>query len=189
MINQSLIKKAKEISYAEADKHGKPSRFHIDFTNEKGQRLGELLGRNKNVILLGTLLMDCMLGRALAENRQSEHIKMSVEKAEEVLSGFPELEEKEKENIIYCVIQHHGAEKFYSPEAEICCNANCYKFASIKGFLCAVECNKDTDIKKRVDFLSQKADEKWNALTFDVCKKELESQYIAIKDFLSKYKD
>ena len=42
-------------------------------------------------------------------------------------------------------------------------------------------------IKDLVTLLLNKADEKWNVLSLPICKKELEPQYKAIKEFLNKY--
>jgi len=33
----------------------------------------------------------------------------------------------------------------------------------------------------------KKADEKWNVLSLEICKKELEPQYKTIKDFLTRF--
>ncbi len=43
-------------------------------------------------------------------------------------------------------------------------------------------------IKDLVALLLGKADEKWNELSLDICKKELEPQNKVIKEFLEKYK-
>ena len=112
---------------------------------------------------------------------------MSGTKADELLSADSDITSQEKENILNCIEQHHGAEKFMSLEAEICCNADCYKFASIKGVIGSLKNMRDMPLDNMVKLFIDKADEKWNALSLDVCKEELEPEYLAIKDFLSKY--
>ncbi len=126
MITDNLIRKVEDFVYGEEKRNGVPSKYQLDFTNIKGQWLAEKLGGNKKIIFLGTLLMDCMLGKAYSEGRLGEHIKMSTEKATILLSEDKDITNEEKENIIYCVKEHHGLHKFHSLESEICCNADCY---------------------------------------------------------------
>jgi len=135
MISKGIINKITEFVHSQTRVYEIPSIFQIDLANEKGQELADKLGADKDIVLLGTFLMDCMLGVASKEGKLSEHIRMSEEKAEALLPQFPELEAKDKENILYCIRQHHGADKFYSLESEICCNADCYRFASVKGVI------------------------------------------------------
>jgi len=187
MISTKLINSIKDFVYGDIEKFGTPSKFQVDYANEKGQELAEKLGANKNVVLLGTLLMDCKLGQAYSEGKIKEHIVMSGLKAVELLSADKEITSDEKENILNCIKQHHGAEKFMSLEAEICCNADCFKFASIKGVIGSIKNLRDMPLDDLVKLFMDKADEKWNALSLDVCKKELEPEYLAIKDFLIKY--
>lgn len=188
MIPNPLIQKAKNFAYSQIEKYGTPTLFHLELSNEKGQFLAETLKADKTVILLGTLLIDCMVGQALKERQLPKHIEMSARKTAELLSGFPELTEPEEENIIMCVKQHHGVDTFYSLEAEICCNADCYRFASVRGVIAGLTNPLDFSLDELVNLYSQKADEKWNALTLDICRKELEPQYKIIKTFLNAYK-
>ena len=187
MITAKLINSIRDFVYSDIDKYGTPSKFQVDYTNEKGQMLAEKLGADKGIVLLGTLLMDCKLGQAYKEGKIKEHIAMSGTKADELLSADSDITSQEKENILNCIEQHHGAEKFMSLEAEICCNADCDKFASIKGVIGSLKNMRDMPLDNMVKLFIDKADEKWNALSLDVCKEELEPEYLAIKDFLSKY--
>jgi len=188
MISKEIINKITEFVHSQSRAYEIPSIFQIDLANEKGQELAGKLGADKDIVLLGTLLMDCMLGVASKERKSSGHIRMSEEKAEVLLSQFPELEDKVKENILYCVRQHHGADKFYSLESEICCNADCYRFASVKGVIEGIRYLKKTmELDELIKFYLKKADEKWNALSLEICKKELAPQYKAIKDFLTQF--
>jgi hypothetical protein len=132
--------------------------------------------------------MDCKLGQAFKEGRLKDHVEMSYQKAEEVLSANSQVTEKEKEIILGCVKQHHGSEKFLSLEAEICCNADCYRFASVKGVIGGMKNLRDMPMDDAVKLFLEKADEKWKALSLDICKKELEPEYRAIKTFLNSYR-
>lgn len=182
-----VIEKVRQFVYEQSEQFSAPPRFYLDLSTEKGQWLAEKLGVNKEIVLLGTLLMDCQLGVALKEGRQAEHIEMSAKEAEILLSEFPELEENTKTNILSCVRQHHGANKFDSLEAEICCNADCYRFASVTGFVGGLRFTRDMPLNDLVKLLSVKADEKWNALSIDICKKELEPEYKLIKNLIKSY--
>lgn len=180
---ENFLIEARKLANYEIERTGIPSRMQADFTTGIGKNLAVKLGANVDIVEIGTLLMDCMVGKAVNENRQKEHVLMALEKVEELLSRSS-LSEKEKENIRHCVSEHHGVGKFYSLESEICCNADCYKFASIKGFAIALRCTRDMPYKDLINLLNQKVDEKWNALSLDISKKELTPQHETILEFL-----
>jgi len=184
MISKKLIKQAKELSYSDAKKFGAPSLFHIDLSIEKGQELASKLNAKKEIVLLGTILMDCALGTAMNMGKLKKHIEMSAKKAKELLNRFAEVTNDEKEDILNCVRQHHGVNKFYSLESEICCNADCYRFLSVKGVIGGMKNSRDMTLDELIKLYLDKADEKWNTLTLDICKEELRPQYKAIREFL-----
>lgn len=191
MKNSSLSKRVQktveEFAYQQSEEYLIPPVFYLDISRKKGQWLAEQLKADKDVVLLGTLLMDCQLGVAIKHGKQSDHIEMSAIKAEEILSRYPDLDLKDKENILACIRQHHGAKKFYSLEAEICCNADCYRFASVEGFLGGLRYTRDMPLMDLMKLLSSKADEKWNALSFKICKDELKPQYELIREIVNQY--
>jgi hypothetical protein len=143
------------------------------------------LGASIEIVEAGTLLMDCLIGQALKENRSSEHIEMSLEKVNELLNKST-LSENDKENIRNCILEHHGVTKFYSIESEICCNADCYRFISIKGFSYAMRYLRDMPFEDLIKLLNNKVEEKWNALSLEVSKNELSSQYKLINELLNR---
>lgn len=59
MITQKLINQVKDFVYKDIEKYQAPSRFHVDYSIEKGQWLAKKLKANQDLVLLGTLLMDC----------------------------------------------------------------------------------------------------------------------------------
>lgn len=182
-----LLQKAKEFALEQSKITGAPSIFNLKLSNEKGQWLAEELGADKTIVLIGTSLMDCQLGLVMKQGKIDKHIEMSAKKTEELLAKFPKINSETKEKIVYCVRQHHGAKKFHSLEAEICCNADCYRFASIKGFVDVLRTFGDISTIELLKLLDSKADEKWQALSLHICKKELEPQYKLIKTFLRTY--
>jgi exopolyphosphatase/pppGpp-phosphohydrolase len=174
----------RELAYDEINKTGLPLRVHVDLSVETGKRLAKELGVNVDIVEAGTLLMDYALGQAMKENRQNEHVKMSIEKAKKLLD-MSSLSEEEKENISYCILEHHGVPSFFSKESEVCCNADCYRFTSIKGVGLGLRYFRDMQFKDLISLLTEKADEKWNTISLDIVKKELEPQHKIIMEMLN----
>lgn len=185
MITQSLIDEISKFSTSQSELYGVPSLFQLNLSNEKGQLLAQELKADKKVILLGTLLMDCMLGPAFIAGRMQEHVSMSVSKSDEILSKDSDISKDDRKNILKCVEQHHGTKNFFSLEAEICSNADCYRFASVAGFLGSLAYGPNLPFEQRIKLLNDKADEKWGLITVDYVKRELTSQYQSIKQLLN----
>lgn len=184
---KNFLALAREFAYGEVEKTGMPLKLHVDLASETGKRLAKELGANVDIVEAGTLLMDCMIGQALQKGKLSEHIQMSADKANELL-GQSDLSEADKENIRHCVLEHHGAKKFYSLESEICCNADCYRFTSVKGFSYAMRYIRDMSFIDLVNLLENKVNEKWGLVSLDICKKELTSQHEILGSLLKELK-
>lgn len=187
MTKSDFVKTARDFALTEQKRTSMPLAQHIELSSDVGKRIAKELKADSQIVETGTYLMDCMIGQALKEGRLPDHVKMSATKAEELLqdSGLPT---EDKENIKHCVLEHHGARKFYSLESEICCNADCYRFISIKGFSYAMRFLRDMPFGDLITLLENKANEKWEALSLDICKKELEPQYELIQKFLEELK-
>jgi HD superfamily phosphodiesterase len=185
MLMQELIKKAREFSYEQYKKTSMPSKGHIDLSTRVSLRLAKELDANTEIVEIGTLLMDCLIGQAFKAGRIQDHVEMSAEKTKDILDKF-DLESKTKDNIIACVREHHGVDKFYSIESEICCNADCYRFISVEGIAYSFMNPVGMSLPDLSRLLTEKVDEKWNALTLDTCKRELKPQYKIIVNFLRK---
>ncbi len=179
-----FLKKARRLAFDEIEKTKMPIKLHVDLSCEVGKKLAEKLGASADIVEAGTLLMDCLIGKAIQENRLQDHVQMSLDKTNELLEESS-LSEKEKENIRHCVSQHHGAKKFYSLESEICCNADCYRFVSTKGIAYALRFLRDMPFDDLTSLLTKKFEEKSNALTLDVCKKELKKEMNIASDLLT----
>jgi len=184
---EDFLKRAKDFALSEQKRTSMPLLQHIELSNSAGRRIAKKLGANIGIVTAGTYLMDCMIGEALKQDRLEDHVEMSAKKAKELMLDT-DLTIKDKENIEKCVLEHHGVSKFYSLESEICCNADCYRFISIKGFSYALRFLRDMPFDDLVSLLESKSIEKWNALTLNMCKKELAPQYKTIKAFLSNLK-
>lgn len=179
----------RSFAYREEAKFHTPSKFQTDLTHEKGEKLADMLHANKEIVSAGILLMDSMLGTAISEGRLKEHITMGEEKAKELFKEFPELTEEEKENVLDCIREHHGVERFSSIESEICCNADCYKFLSMEGVVGGMKNQREMERKEMIDLYLKKAEEKRGIVSLPQCRKELEPQYNAIKNLLQKMKE
>jgi hypothetical protein len=179
-----LLKEAKLVAYSEAKKYSSPILKHIDLATEKGIQLAKQLDADIKIVEIGTLLMDVKIGEAISLNKLEEHVDMSYKYTKELLSKYPNISEEVKKNIEACVLQYHGKDNFYSIESETCCNADCYRFCSIKGVSYLMRYFRDIDFEDLVILMKKKLEEKWNALSLDICRKELEPEYKIIKEFL-----
>jgi len=175
---EKFLDEARKIAYEEVKKTGMPLKLHVDLATEIGKNLAKKLGADVDVVECGTLLMDCLIGQSLVENKLDEHIVMSLNKANELLDRSSLTEDK-KENIRHCILEHHGVDKFYSIESEICCNADCYRFISIKGYSYALRYLRDKNFSfdDLITLLNNKAEEKRKAISLDIVKNELIPQY------------
>ena len=184
---KEIIEKAKELAKQES---GKAVRPLFDIANQMGQVLAEKLNADNDLVMLGTLLMDLKLKQAMAENRIQDHTQMSLEAAKEFLEQF-DLDEETVKKILACVTEHHGAEKFTCIESEICANADCYKFLHPKGILIYVGVLNERlgDLKKAIEGVKAKMDEKYNILSLDICKEELDEYYKAFQKIFEKAKE
>lgn len=182
---QELIAAARRMAILEIEKYGSPPLPNFEIANKQGQLLAEQFHLDKDIVMLGTLLMDLKLGECLKEGKLGEHTKRSRDAAATFLSQH-DISEEKKEKILHCVEAHHATLPFTCKEAEICANADCYKFLVIDGwlkFFYTLGARDEFSYEQALNYAETKADEKWHALSLDFCKKELEPQYTRIKEF------
>jgi hypothetical protein len=185
---KNIIEKAREFALKEISNNIYPLMCHFDISNKKGQELAEKLNVDKDIVMLGTILMDIKLGECFKEKKPQEHIERGIKATTEFLNQF-EIEEDIKNKIIACVKEHHGTNEYYCKESEICANADCYRFASINGCLRFI--NEDStfdDFNELIKFAGSKADEKWNIVSIESCKEELEEDYKIITKIVERLK-
>jgi len=179
---KQIIKEADNFALSEIEKYHFPSLMHFNTANSKGGELAKKLKAEEGIVQLGTRLMDIKLGECISEGRLKEHIERSAKISREFLSKF-DLPKDTVEKIINCVEEHHGTKKWACKEAEICANADCYRFLLLKDWLAFL-----IHIKGDFKLAEEKADEKWKVLSLDICKKELESDYKLIKEIIRRAK-
>lgn len=185
-----IIEESERFALEEIEKYGWPRRVAFEIANSKGLYLARELNADSLVVQVGTRLMDVKLGQAISENRINEHVKMSAEAAKEFLKKF-DIDEKTKTKILNCVEAHHGEVSFICKEAEIVANADCYRFLTPKGFLEALISygKMGLSLDEALKRIEEKVEEKRRMVSLDICRRELDKNYLQIKDFLKKARE
>lgn len=150
----------------------------LQISLEKGEELAEFYQADKELVLIGICLMDIKLSEAINQGRQKEHIMMSSDFAKTFLKDY-DLSQDEYDKIINCVEAHHGSIPFSCIEAEICANADCYRFIHPRGVFIqdGVLAKRTDDFIERITRLKGKLEEKHNILSLDKAKNDLEEYY------------
>ncbi len=180
----SIANELDQYAIAEIMKYGMPTLDNYNDVVSVAIELGKKLNANVDVIKLASRFLDIKLGEANQQKKIAEHVTMALGFAKEFLTSYP-LEEDLKQKIFYCITEHH-AKKFSCIESEICANADCYKFLVPKKILRMFYNWKQRGYNFEEIFMlaEEKVDERWNSLTLDICKKELEPSYKKIVEFL-----
>ncbi|MBU0472439.1 MAG: HD domain-containing protein [Nanoarchaeota archaeon] len=179
---KEVIKRAEELIIGERKDVFRPL---FEIANQKGQEIAAKLNADKTIVLLGTMFMDVARSKAEAEGRVQDHSVMSVEVVKKFLSNF-DLNQDFKEKVYNCVGAHHEDIPFTCLEAEICANADCYKFLHPKGlfgFIGTSVVHRGFDVSLKIAL--SKIEEKHAVLSLDICKQELEPYYNHIKLLLT----
>jgi hypothetical protein len=181
-----IAEESRKYALSEIETFGLPNRTHFDISEKKALELAEKLGADKAIVRAGVALMDLKLGQAFKEGRLKEHIGMSVEAAKEFLDGLG-IDDPAKEKIINCIEAHHGTVPYKCKEAEICANADCYRFVHPKGFFLylTVLGRRNPEFSVCLDAAEKKMDEKHSVLSLDACKSELDEHYKILKQFIA----
>jgi hypothetical protein len=177
-----IIEKAKEWAIVEIEKNGHPAQMNFDTANDVGQKLATKLGADKDVVLLGTILMDIKLGEYFNSSNRREHTEKGGEAVKLFLEDYG-LDEEKITKVVNGVRAHHGDEPFKSLEAEIVANTDCYRFLLPQNMLEHISRNrqKGNSFMDVIEFADKKLEEKWNILSIDICKQELKPYYEAFR--------
>ncbi len=183
-----IIQAARAYALSEIEKYGLPNALHFEISEKKALELARKLKVDATIVHIGVCFMDLKLGQAFKEGKLDQHIEMGVAATKEFFKTH-KLDKAMREKIINCIEAHHGTVPFTCKEAEICANADCYRFLTPRGFFVYL-----TTLGKKWDFeecLKQaefKLDEKWKILTMKECKEELEWCYTTLKQFIQEAK-
>lgn len=157
-----------------------------DLAMAEGIKLAEHYGANIDIVKIGCSFMDCKLPKSQKDGVPSKHIEMSAVKAKEMLEKY-NIDDKDKINIVNCVEAHHGTKEYLTIEAEICANADCYKFVHPKGVFAYASLlgRRFNDLDKELEQLEYKLDEKYSIISLDKSKEELEQYYKQFKQMIT----
>jgi len=164
-----------------------PPKILFEISEKKALELCDKFKKaDKNIVNIGICLMDIMLEEALAANKVSEHVKMGIEATKKFLNKY-DISQEYKDKVINCIEAHHGAVEFKCTEAEICANADCYRFIHPRGFFyyLTILGERKQEFSKVLDQAEYKLDEKKNILSLQYCKDELDEYYNSLKKFIN----
>lgn len=184
-----LLKLSEKLLQREIEKTGLPPIEFHKICLEYGKRLAKIYKVDKNLILASLNLMDVKVGQASKEKRMKEHVQMSLKAAMPVIKKA-KLSKKDEEKVIGCILSHHGIEKYPSIEAEICANADCFKFLHPRGvvsFLWSLG-KRGFSFKDALKYVDYKLKEKHKILSLPEVKKEGEGYYKEFKKLLKRTK-
>lgn len=188
MIKEDLIQDAQLLASEATARYNLPPQIHIDIARDAGQKLASVHNANREIVLIGTLLMDCGLGQAIAEGDRNKHIDIAVQNFKDICVRHKEITPEEQAAIIACIKEHHGAAVFTSIESEICCNADCYRFLTVRGIIGGLQAKTSSDELATIELYKEKVEEKAAALTLSTAKADLEPTLDTIKAFLNEYR-
>jgi len=179
-----VVENAKKLALTEIKKYGFPSEYNLNTSLNKAVGLAEELKVDVDIVKIGNYLMDVGLGKSFADGKVTNHIELGVRMANDFLEAF-DFSEEIKAKIIACVREHHGVKKFSCLESEICANSDCYRFILPRNVLMIfheIKGRMGKDFDGALEFVDRKLEEKWNILSLDICKKELEPHYRMFKE-------
>lgn len=183
---KEIREKSVEIAREEIRKYGLPSMFHLDLSLDAGKKLAKDLKADEDIVQIGIALMDVKLGQAFHDGVQAQHVKLSKEFAEKFLEQF-NIPNNVKDTILNCVEAHHAKVPFQSLEAEICANADCYRFVHPKGVLYyfTVVARRFNDFEKELNQVEAKLDEKMQIASIPAVKEEFKKFYDDFKTYIN----
>lgn len=182
---KKLITDARSLAIREIEKYGAPGRVHFSLAERKAIELAQQLNADALVVRVGIALMDLHLGQAMQENRLDEHVAMSVTATEKFLNAH-DIDDPTKMKIINCVAAHHRDVPFTCIEAEICANADCYRFIHPAGFFyfLTILGKRGQDYLSCISAAESKLEEKHKILSLETCQNELEPYYKTLKQYI-----
>ena len=186
---KDLVKNSKKFALSEIKKYNPDFEDFYFIPVPIGIELAKKLNADVDIVKIGLYLMDCKVLQAQKEGIIEKHVEMSVEATKEILKDY-DISEEIKNNIINCVEAHHGTKEYISIEAEICANADCYKFIHPKGVFTYASMlgRRFNDINKELEQLEYKLDEKYNVISLEIVKEELEEYYYQFKNMIKNAK-
>lgn len=186
MFDINIVEEARKYALKEIEKYGTPIPVHFEISEKKAIALAGRLKADENIVRVGVALMDLKLGQAMKENRLADHIQMSAVAAKIFFEKF-DLDSTTEHKISNCIDAHHSGVEFKCLEAEICANADCYRFIHPRGFFAYLTLlgKRYNNFDECLNQAEMKMDEKMNILSLDICKGELDGYYKTLKKFIA----
>lgn len=187
MTLKELINYADKFNRDELKKYNYDLEPMYDIALREGKRLAKLYNANEDIVTISLALIDAKLPEAVRLGTPKEHTKMGILAAEEILDKVTDMPEDAKTNILKCIEEHHGKDKYFSIESEVVANADCYKFLSPKGIITYISIlgRRLNDFEKEWDQLEMKMDEKFQHISLSIAKEELTDCYMTFKKYLN----
>jgi len=186
MLSKAVLEKARAYALAEIEKYGLPIPAHFEISEKMAKKIVLQLGGELDIVLLWVYLMDLKIGQAFAEKRLEQHIQMGAEAATIFLQQ-EWVDEETIDKIIHCILSHHGTIPYESLEAEICANADCYRFCHPTGFLIYMHgiAKRWLTFFEALDQAEKKLEEKHSILSLELCKNECENHYQKLTEYIA----
>ncbi len=167
----------------EIEQYKLPAHLHYDLSYRKAIEIAQEVKANIDLVRIGVALMDIKLGEAFQRGELGKHVEMSVDASVRFLSD--KLSDNNLDIIINCIEGHHGKIPFKYVEAEICANADCYRFIHPTGVFFYIS-NLGKRSLPASEIFSQaksKLTEKWDIVSIDYVRNELEDYYIHLLQY------
>ncbi len=189
MTNEQLFEKAYAFALQQTEKFINPSKFNLDTGIKYAEELAKSIGADPVLSKIGAALMDIKLGECIKNKCAPKHVELGVKLAEEFLNEN-KVDSKTKQILLDCVKCHHGiaSGNYPSKEAEVCANADCYRFLLPAGVYYGVILTTNSwgmTQNQSIDYVLSKVEEKHSILSLDKAKADLEPHYNAIKTILN----
>lgn len=186
MTLKELINYADQFNRDELNKYNYDLEPMYDIALKEGRRLAKIYDANEDIVLISLALIDAKLPEAVRLGKPKDHTNMALTTTKEILNEVSDISEEDKINILKCIEEHHGSEKYYSIESEVVANADCYKFLSPKGIITYISIlgRRLNDFEKEWDQLEMKMDEKFQHISLEIVKSELTECYLQFKKYL-----
>lgn len=184
-----LLELSEELLQKEIEKNGLPPIEFHEICLGYGKKLAKIYKVDKDLILAALNLMDVKVGEASQKKKMPEHVKMSLDAAMPLIKKA-KLSKRDEEKVIGCILSHHGVEKYPSIEAEICANADCFKFLHPRGVINFIWSlgKRGSSFEDALKYMDYKLEEKHKTLSLPEVKKEGQGYYKEFKKLLRRTK-
>ena len=143
-----------------------------------GKKLAQAYKIDLDFIAACLNFMDVKIGQTVQENRRQDHIQMSLDATLKAIRPI-NLDSKTITKIRGCILSHHGADPYPSIEAEICANADCFKFLHPRGLLVFIADlgRRGMKFNELLNFAKEKIEEKMATISLPEVKPEAKEYY------------